>query len=260
MKRFMKLGLMTSTFGAALALSTGAVAQEASASASGEAGMGLPSTQPATATAGDSDHNAMVGRLAVGYLGASSVPFPGRSISAPVVGVRYWIQQSLGLDVGLGFYNDGGSTVQTQTGQPDNTQDVASTTAVILHGGVPLSLAQGKHWSFQIVPELNIGFATQTKEEQVAPGQPVPETTNSGLLVDLGARAGAEVHFGFIGVPELSLQGGIGLFFTMKQDKTTTTVVGNERSVENTSTNFRTTVNGEPWDIFTGNIAALYYF
>lgn len=256
MKRTIKLGVGTVALVATFGVAGSAFAQEAS----GEVGMALPGAAPAAgAAAGDSDHDAVIGRVAVGYLGAQRVPFPGPGgdIQAPVVGIRYWIDQMLGLDVGLGIYNDGGSTT-VNNGATSTTTDFASRTAVLIHGGVPLSLASEKHYSFQIVPELNVGFSSQTRKDDPVPGG---ETAESGFILDIGARAGAEIHFGFVGIPQLSLQGGIGVLFSTENVKTTVTVPNAPEQSQETSTNrFTTTVNGEPWDIFTGNIAALYYF
>lgn len=250
-----------------------ALAQDAAA-----AGMALPgATAPqAGAAAGDSDHDAAVGRLAVGYLGRATIPVANgltvdptgavtgvssTNVAAPIVGVRYWIDQSLGLDVGLGFHTDSGTT-KTVNGPVTVETEAPSVTAFGIHGGVPLSLASQKHFSFQIVPELNVGFATSTQKVAVPPGgQAVPDIEFSGFVVDVGARAGAEVHFGFIDVPDLSLQAGIGLFFTTQSVKASQQQpTGGETSASSSQTVIQTTVNGEPWDIFTGNIAALYYF
>jgi hypothetical protein len=120
----------------------------------------------------------------------------------------------------------------------------------LIHGGVPLSLASAGHFSFQIVPELNLGFAGSSSEIAGV------DVSNSGFHLDVGARAGAEIHFGFMDVPQLSLQGGVGVRLNM--DSTSAEAGDMEDTTSNMS--FGTTLNGNPWDIFTGNIAALYYF
>ena len=60
---------------AGLTTALAASAQDASGQTSGQAnvGMSLPGATPATAAAGASDHDQMVGRLAVGYLGRATV-------------------------------------------------------------------------------------------------------------------------------------------------------------------------------------------
>lgn len=247
---------------AMLAAST-AVAQEAE----GQVGMGLPGAAPAPAgapagavqAAGGSDHDLMVGHMAVGYLGTAGLVIgspdagePGSGlVTAPVVGIRYWMDPGMGLDLGLGFALDGGST------EPGGGTSVDSPShfAVILHGGVPLALANGRHYSFQIIPEMNLGIGSGS-EVDLGSGDDVD---HSGFGVDLGARAGAEVHFGFIGIPELSLQGSIGALLNIGSQKTT---IKSDPEVEYkaSSHSFRTTVYDTPWGIFTSNVAALYYF
>jgi hypothetical protein len=253
-----------------------AVAQQ-QAQAQGQVGMGLPQAAPqADAVQGESDHDAMIGRVAVGFLGRRSMfignnPDPAGlpagvgqldpndtrdEVNAPVVGIRYWIDQMIGLDFGLGFSINGGSQ-EFQPPEPPaaNSADKAGITAFIIHAGVPLSLDSSQHFSFQIVPELNVGFASAT----VSPGGGADDTEFRGFHIDIGARAGAEIHFGFIDIPRLSLQGSVGVRYAM--DTTSATVKSQpELSFEDTSWAFGTTVGDNPWNIFTTNVAALYYF
>ena len=230
-----------------------APAADASASTSGSAqvGMALPGAAPqAAAVAGSSDHDSVVGRLAVGYLGRNGVTIAGAGINptvipAPVIGVRYWLSDMLGIDAGLGFGLTSGSQ---EAGGMDN--DGPSWHLFMIHGGVPLSLASAGHFSFQVIPEMNLGFAGASQE--------VGGQTNkgSGFHLDVGARAGAEIHFGFINVPQLSLQGSVGLRLNM--DSTSQTVANVDSSTSAFS--LGTTVGDNPWNIFTSNVAALYYF
>jgi hypothetical protein len=220
----------------------------ASTSGSAQAGMALPGAAPqAAAVAGNSDHDAVVGRLAVGYLGRAGVNIGDAVIPAPVIGVRYWLSDMLGIDAGIGF-GLGSSSSEDAAGM---SADGPSSYAFVLHGGVPLSLASAGHFSFQIVPELNLGFGGTSVGEGMA------ENSTSAFQLDVGARAGAEIHFGFMDVPQLSLQGGVGVRLQMNS---TSSEVGGQDGPSSSSTSIGTTLNGNPWDIFTGNIAALYYF
>jgi hypothetical protein len=229
-------------------------AADASASTSGSAqvGMALPGAAPqAAAVAGSSDHDSVVGRLAIGYLGRNGVTIADglgagvTVIPTPVIGVRYWLSDMLGIDAGLGFGLTSGSV---DAGGMSN--DLPGWHLFMIHGGVPLSLASAGHFSFQIIPELNLGFAGGSVD---AGGM-----TNkvSGFHLDVGARAGAEIHFGFINVPQLSLQGGVGLRLNM--DSQSSTIGGADGSVSHFG--IGTTVGDNPWNIFTSNVAALYYF
>jgi hypothetical protein len=221
-----------------------------------------PAMEEAT---GDSDHDKMVGHLAVGYLGTTSVPIAtaggagvgAASVTTPVVGVRYWVNPRIGIDGGLGLGWNGGSS-ETVTPTQTVTTNQASVFGVALHGGVPIALVSAKHYTFEVIPELNVGFATSTVSAQNVPaGQPVPPDTKlSGFKLDIGARAGAEVHFGFIGVPQLALQGTIGASFSTESRS----VKVDTSSSSSSSSRFGTSVQASPWAIFTNNITALYYF
>lgn len=228
----------------------------------GQVGMALPGAAPAPqaqATQGDSDHDAMIGHLAVGFLGRRNMRIGNdqagatpafATIDAPVIGIRYWIDQLLGLDLGLGFVSSSGSTTVLNT-----STDKPHALAAILHGGVPLSLVSAKHYSFQIVPEINVGLATGGE----TPG-PGVDVTYSGFHLDLGARAGGEIHFGFMGIPQLALQGSVGIAVAIDSTTSTNNTAGIETSASNSDLTIGTSVHDNPWNIFTSNVAALYYF
>ena len=209
-----------------------------------------PSTEatPVTAKVEDDapDHERFVGHFAVGYMGISQIPLGAvagatggtattGTVTAPVIGVRYWLRRNLGIDAGVGFAY-----------QSPGIGGISNDFAGALHGGVPLVFAEGHHYTFQLVPEGTFGFAT---------GSQGP-TSYNGFLVNLGARIGAEVHFGFIGVPELALQASVGVYFQYTQGKTSQNNVST--SVDQAS--FATTLQADPWAIFANSITALYYF
>lgn len=214
-----------------------------------------------------SDHDMWTGRMGISWFGISDIPLatgsptgtaddpavaPGAptTVSTPAVGVRYWLNPRMGLDMGLGFMVAGGSARTTT-----QAVDKQRVFAFLLHGGLPLSLATGKHISIQLTPELNFGYAMS----QVEPPQqtdPPPNASLSGLRLDVGARFGAEIHFGFIDVPELSLEGSIGAFLTYQS---TTASVG-EAYATQSNVLFTTASFDNPWEIFTSLVAARYYF
>ena len=223
-----------------------------------------------------SDHEKFVGRFAIGYFGVNDVPIAAglpaipdtlppnavavavqtRNISAPVIGARYWISNRFGIDAGIGMgWTSGGSSSNT-SGSGSVATDGAGAFGFLFHGGVPIALAGGKHYTFQLVPEFNVGFSTQTLKPP--PGSPAntPDISLGGFRLDLGARAGAEIHFGFIGVPELALQASVGMYF---QTGSVSATQG-QKSASSSSSGLGTTVQADPWALFTRNIAALYYF
>ena len=235
------------------------------ASQPNQTGMALPNATNANPPpAGNSEHDDMVGHLAVGFLGRPSIPYGldvnGNPAAAPVpvVGVRYWIDPLIGLDLGAGLWIGGRSTDITDPAGNKTSSSGPKPFAMVLHAGVPLALASSKHFAFEIIPEANFGFAKVT-QDAVAGGNVF--TKQSGTHFDLGARAGAEVHFGFIGIPQLSLVGAVGLRFQYDSLSRETNPVGGPGLTKTTSGawDLSTTLNGNPWDIFTGNISALYY-
>jgi hypothetical protein len=80
----------------------------------------------------------------------------------------------------------------------------------------------------------------------------------NGFHLDVGARAGAEIHFGFIGIPKLSLQGSVGVFFA--SDSVSSNGGGGAPDLEGSRWALGTSVYDNPWNIFQSNVAALYYF
>ncbi len=208
---------------------------------------------------GDSDHEQMVGHVAVGWYGVSDVPVGLTQngvafVSAPAVGVRYWLKSRIGIDAALGM-SFGSTSVETTAGATSTTTDVPTPYGVLIHGGVPIAVTTVKHAAILVTPEFNLGFGGST-----APGDASipndPETKNSGLVFQLGARAGAEVHFGFIGLPNLSLEGSLGLYLnhvSASQEK-------GDTSGSISQTGFATTALNNPWDFFRSSVAARYYF
>ena len=211
-----------------------------------------------------SDHEKVVGHVGVGYLGLTTLPLaPGNGIpatvSAPVIGVRYWLAEKIGLDLGLGFGLTSASS-EAVNGGVSQTRDAPSVFGAAFHGGVPLVFAHQKHYKFLLVPELNVGFAKATFTPNVAPGAPAqPDENHSGFHLDVGARIGAEIHFGFIGVPSLALQATVGAFIRRDVIKTSSEPNGGTVSSSTGVTSFGTSVQSDPWALFANNISAIYY-
>lgn len=73
-------------------------------------------------------------------------------------------------------------------------------------------------------------------------------------------RLVAELHFGFIDVPELSIQSGIGVEYSrllLRTRVSDSLFASAERYV---ATSLRPIGGRGPWDIFIGNLSALYHF
>jgi hypothetical protein len=222
------------------------------------------------------DHDRVVGRIGVSWFGVSTIPLglgtpggdatnpminllPATTVSAPALGIRYWLNSTLGIDVGIGLGYNGGSisdTAPSATGTTTNKADKLGAVGFLLHAGLPLALATGKHISLQVTPETNLGFAHASVAADALNPNPPPNASLSGMRFDLGARIGGELQFGFIGVPELALEGSIGAFFTYQQSGIS---VG-PSSHTDTSIGFTTASFHNPWDFFASVVSARYYF
>ncbi len=210
-----------------------------------------------------SDHDRVAGHLAVGYLGLTQVPIsngninnPGiDNVAAPVIGMRFWVNKTIGIDAGIGFGVSSASQT-VATGGTSTSVDAPTRIGFAIHGGVPIAFASGKHYTFELIPELNFGFATATLKNP-APGGG-PDTGLTGIRLDVGARIGSEIQFGFIGIPELALQASIGL--NLRYIGAKAAVADGSASGSATQFGLSTTVQDMPWQIFLGNISALYYF
>jgi hypothetical protein len=209
----------------------------------------LHSAPPTGSAEPADDHLKFVRHLAIGYQGVSALPIAASggptslpqigTVNAPVIGIRYWFRDAVGLDLGFGL------AAQTGSEQPVSY-------GFAFHAGLPLALAHAAHYVFEVVPEATIGFTTGTITSTSGLG----DATVGGFLLKAGARAGAEVHFGFIGIPQLALQASIGLY--VRRETVSWSQGG--VSTSGTSTLLTTSVNDAPWGIFTDTLSALYYF
>jgi hypothetical protein len=161
-----------------------------------------------------SDHDRVVGRVAIAYLGVMGVPVhdgtPDSSalVDAPTLGIRYWFSDGLGLDAGLGvgLLSTGGSNTATsvETDKPSTTLF-----GMGLHLGMPISVWDTAHYNALLIPELNFGFATG--EEGGLLAGTIDDQSLSGLLFQVGFRAGAEFHLEFLDLPQSTVQITVGL-------------------------------------------------
>lgn len=216
---------------------------------------------PAPVTSSETDHGSVVGHFGVGAFGIMSLPYAvaavdpampntNTTLSAPTIGARYWLDERMAIEgaIGIGY---GSSSATAKTGNTSVEVSGPSVFGFALHGGLPLVFATATHFAFEVVPELNFGFVSGSQDR--AMGGPL---SLSGMLLQLGARVGAEIQFGFIDIPQLALQGTVGLHMSYVSRGTSDD--NTESSVS--SFGFNTTVQQAPWDIFTGGIAAIYYF
>lgn len=213
----------------------------------------------------------MKGHLGFGFLGTSPVlqatddsvgpiTFPGAPaapfvrISVPMVGVRWWTPlERLGLEVGLGVM------VSTASGEVpvtngSNITDGPTTTELLLHLSAPIVLGSTEHTIVFLAPELRVGRSTRTTGD---PREPL-----LAMTWDASLKAGVEVFFSFIGLSNLSLEAGVRAGFTHEvRTFTVSSPLGGEpREGQRSLSRFATSLVANPWDLFTGTLAARYYF
>ena len=179
-------------------------------------------------------------RWAIGYTGASQVATGVATLTVPAIGVRYWASPMVGIDFALGFGWLGGST---ETNVMSQSKD--NVFGFLVQGGVPLALSTHRHVSFQLIP-----FVTFAHGQTSTGGTGAP-TDYSGNRLEIGARAGLEVFFGFIGIPELSLSATVGVQF----ERHSTSSTSGGLTLSDTTMRITTTVQNNPWDVFAGNVA-----
>jgi hypothetical protein len=177
-------------------------------------------------------------------------------ISIYTVGFRHWMPAAAGpfkhwgLDMGVGLVLGRGKDTTPVAGV-STTTDQPSATGFGFHGGLPLALAHARHVTFELVPEADLVFASTAVPQ--ANGQ---KTEASAWSLRLGARAGFEVFFGFMGLPQLALEATLAAGFSYDSQKAKTGPV----EISSSAWQFSTGRQNEPWSIFTGTVAAIYYF
>ncbi|HVT05845.1 MAG TPA: hypothetical protein VHO67_00225 [Polyangia bacterium] len=147
-----------------------------------------------------SDHDAVIGRVGISArrLDTGPVPLALRSglgcaadagvactVTVGALGARYWTSRNLALNGGLALAAGGGSAGSASL-------DTYLGVGPIV--GISLLLANWRHLSILASPEL--GFLWF---------RPAGGDTSSTVMFDLQAALEAELHFGFIGVPALSI-------------------------------------------------------
>jgi len=183
-----------------------------------------------------------------------ATPLP---LTVYTIGLRRWNGEPMGpfkawgYDLGIGLAFSRSSLTQPQTGTL-TTSDGASTTGFGLHAGLPLAMSLHQHALFELVPEADVIWAS----ESIPPVGTGDKTSYGGWSARLGARAGFELFFGFIGLPELAIEASMGAALTY--DSVTSKVGPIERSTRQWG--FSTQRGSEPWSIFTGSVAAMYHF
>src|SRR5207253_8475099 len=140
----------------------------------------------------------------IGYFGQFDVPIgfgsarkAGSTEPVQLVGGRYWWRR-VRLDVAFG--------VNVQSGSQDvvsKSTDQTSTLVYAARVAAPIAIFVGRHYTFFAGPEIVYGHSGETIPGTDATNQSgvkgtLPDTSHDGERWSFGARAGAEIQFGFI--------------------------------------------------------------
>jgi hypothetical protein len=220
--------------------------------------------KPAQPAREEGDGERAMGTWALVVFNTQPFEFPNTGGATPItltvytVGLRhwtkkpFWIFRNWGVDAGVGLAFERSSVTQPQPGTLTTT-DGPSTSGFGLHAGLPLAMTHHQHATFEVVPELDVIWASENIPAQTSGGD---ATEYRGWSTRLGLRAGFEIYFGFIGIPQLAIEASLGAAVTY--DSVSSKVGPIERSARVWGVN---TVRGnEPWSIFSGSVAAMYHF
>lgn len=235
------------------------------------------------ASSGDSDHASHVGALGLGFMGARFVPsavggeapavvlteegdavvtIESDDVTVPLFGLRYWMSSRFGVELGFGF-NVAGGSIRREIPNPDpsrtHTVEFAtpSTTAVAGHLGIPVSVYSTGHLNVLLLPEVDLGYASSAVESyELSTAGEWLDLRLSGFLFGAGARLGAELGFGFIDLPQVTLQLSWGL--RIEYLRSTGRIGDASMTIANTQVG--TSWYDDPWRLLAGNVGAYYYF
>lgn len=229
-----------------------------------------PAEMPAEKKPAPTDHDLVVGHFGFGYFGQYDATLAtsrsaGTTTPLQFVGIRYWFSR-VRLDLALGIGLGTGSAKRT-TGDTTTSTDDASLLALGVRLALPFAVWVERHYTVFIGPEVVYAHAGETAPLAGAtlPGStPPPDDTHKGDRFTLGVRAGAEIQFGFIGLPRLALDASLGLALDYTTAKSTTTGAGvggaTQSTLERSRFSLTTSTSHQPWNIFISNVAAVYYF
>lgn len=210
----------------------------------------------------------VVHRWGLGYFGQMDVPIgwtgaraAGSSVPLQMVGARTWLGR-VRLDLAVGVNLQGGS----------NDVDGASSSQPSFFAwgarvAAPIALYSAQNFTVFLGPEIAYGRANESTpavaENPVTGERAKQQVDHSGHRFALGARGGAEVHFGFMGLPRLALDATLGLSLDLTagySDGIATKSLVTNGSASYSHVGLQSFTSHQPWNIFITNVAAVYYF
>lgn len=206
------------------------------------------------------------GALGFGFFGTVKSAFESpvtsaQSISVPLLGARYWTPLAFGLVKRVGVELAGGvmlASSDVEAPGPAGPVVTKGLTArgLSLHVGVPFVFGGGEHMLVSLAPELRVTAFDLINPEATTPPLSM-QVRNSGVTTtDLGLRAGAELFFSFIGLPNLSVEASVRLGARWRDQR----LYLNDFLFAQHTFELNTSLVNDPWDLFTGSVSAKYYF
>ncbi len=189
---------------------------------------------------------------------------PARPLSVPLVGARWWTPwavgpiKRVGLEAAFGVASTSGSR-STANLMGQLVSDTDTHLGFAVHLSVPLALASTEHTVIFFAPEFRYTADTITPSGTVPlnPGARAGQTAAS-LATDLSLRAGLELFFGFIQLPNLSIEASIRVGIRWLQVTSLPNGQMGGPQVDD-SVLVNTSLVNNVFDLFTGSISAKYY-
>jgi hypothetical protein len=229
----------------------------------------------------------MRGRFGVGYFGTASNPsvsvfglgglggLGALSVTSntltPLFGVRYWSPlpigplQSLGFELAVGIASSR-STLESQAGPMAVLIQTPSVLTYATHAAVVLPLVSTENVIISLAPEFRYANSTSTPRQIATPlGAPLQPRASVSESSSVSIRAAAEFFFGFIGLPNLSLEAMFrvsAIWTNLSADVFLDSVLSSTMSnfVAREGFNVNTSFVNGPVEILTSSVTAKYYF
>lgn len=226
-------------------------------------GQGGPAeTEAPAASNGATDHSQVsFGATFFGLDDLTLLPADGTNdairLRMPAIGIRYWVSESIGLDIGVGLGILSDQTFDECSGPNCESVKIGGIDGGFgfrLHFGLPVALKTYEHFNVLLTPEIGFLYGGATIYNV---NDPLDDIALSSFALDVGVKIGGELQFGFWGVPNLALQANIGLGLRYQS-----TSAANDRlpgmglqESKNTNLSLRTIA-----DDLAGAIRIVYYF
>lgn len=267
-------GLVSTLMGAAVVLgATAAGAQELTTTQAPPAAV-TTTGGSITDTSGPTDHSVVVGHLGLRYFGSADMPAlsftggmatQGGTQAINTIGGRYWLNNNLGLEAGIGIGFSSGSntrTVQSGGNTMQQSSDNPNFFGLGLQVGLPIMVAEAKHLAIHVDPYLYFRYGTSGIT--TGSGTATTDNTLSAVQFGLGANAVAELQFGFIGLPQLGLQAQFGFGLSYNSNSFKSVVLSTNDTTTSSASGFGIGTTVGPHygvaEIVTGTISVIWYF